>query len=90
MFNELTLMIRQDIFGKQLEEVDIKYPADWWQAVKDRWFPEWAKRHWPVMFTRHHVNVRALYPTIPEVPDHRAYMNVDYSIMTAKESVFND
>lgn len=26
----------------------ISYPADWWQAVKERWFPAWALRRWPV------------------------------------------
>ena len=23
-------------------------PLDWWQHFKDRWFPKWAKRRWPV------------------------------------------
>ena len=90
MLDDLALRVRQDIFGKQLEKVDIKYPADWWQAVKDRWFPDWAKHRWPVMFTRHHVDVKALYPSMPEVPEHRGYMNVDYNTMTAEESVFDD
>ena len=90
MFDELTLCVRQDIFGKQLERVDIKYPADWWQAVKDRWFPGWAKERWPVMFTRHHVDVKALYPTMPEVPNHKGYMNFSHDVMTAKESAFDE
>lgn len=27
-----------------------QYPEDWWQAFKERWFPEWAKRRWPVQY----------------------------------------
>lgn len=23
-------------------------PADWWQAFKERWFPDWALERWPV------------------------------------------
>lgn len=23
-------------------------PADWWQAFKERWFPKWALKRWPV------------------------------------------
>ncbi len=27
---------------------ELRYPADWWQAFKDRWFPEWALKRWPI------------------------------------------
>jgi hypothetical protein len=30
----------------------VRYPADWWEAVKDRWFPRWAKRRWPVRWAK--------------------------------------
>lgn len=30
------------------EVVQAKWPADWWQAFKERWFPMWALRRWPV------------------------------------------
>ena len=26
----------------------LETPADWWEAVKERWVPAWAKRRWPV------------------------------------------
>jgi hypothetical protein len=29
-----------------------KWPATWWDAFKDRWFPAWAKRRWPVEWRR--------------------------------------
>ena len=25
----------------------VEVPADWWQALKERWFPRWALRRWP-------------------------------------------
>lgn len=79
---ECAATIRQDIFGKQLEKVDVKYPADWWQAVKDRWFPEWAKRRWPVQYKRHFIDAKALYPTIPDVPGHQHYLNITHHSYT--------
>lgn len=48
----------------------ISYPADWWQAFKDRWFPRWAKGRWPVRQTR--INVVDVYPSIP-IPEHAPY-----------------
>lgn len=26
----------------------VEYPATWWQHFKQRWFPRWARRRWPV------------------------------------------
>ena len=31
-----------------LEEDTYYHPADWWQAIKDRWLPRWAKRYFRV------------------------------------------
>jgi len=29
-------------------DIEESYPADWWQAFKDRWFPKWLLRKYPV------------------------------------------
>lgn len=34
------------------EEKLASYPRDWWQAVKQRWFPFWILRRWPVEYTQ--------------------------------------
>jgi hypothetical protein len=31
-----------------MEQPIMKIPADWWQAFKQRWFPEWLKARFPV------------------------------------------
>lgn len=31
------------------DEVEVSRPIDWWEAFKERWFPRWALRRWPVM-----------------------------------------
>lgn len=30
----------------------VSYPADWWEALKERWFPKWMLRRWPVKYTK--------------------------------------
>lgn len=56
------VMKRQEVAGvlavatlKALtQEVEtVAYPADWWQALKARWYPGWMKRLAPVRYTRH-------------------------------------
>ncbi len=32
------------------EEELTKYPSDWWQALKERWFPKWMKQRWPIKY----------------------------------------
>lgn len=37
-----------------------RIPADWWEAVKERWAPAWALRRWPVRYR--FLVPRAYYP----------------------------
>jgi hypothetical protein len=30
------------------EEEVYEHPEDWWQSFKERWFPEWLKKRYPV------------------------------------------
>ena len=52
------MRLRGYIWSEQVEV--IKYPADWWQALKARWFPKWALRRWPVDYIVY--DVRVIYP----------------------------
>ena len=38
----------------------IEYPKDWVEWLRDRWFPKWAKRRWPIKMTR--VDIREIFP----------------------------
>lgn len=48
-------------------EVVAEYPADWWQALKDRFAPTWACRLWPVL--RKRIDMEVMYPKIA-LPQH--------------------
>lgn len=45
-----------------VKQVDICYPADWWEASKERWFPGWLLRRWPVEYIKHHYDARYVFP----------------------------
>lgn len=68
LLDGLTLQVVQTVWGREAERVDVEYPADWWQAFKKRWFPEWAKRRWPVNMTKVALVARELYPDVA-MPD---------------------
>lgn len=36
----------------KVDEKPLNVPVDWWQHFKQRWYPQWALKRWPVkMFT---------------------------------------
>lgn len=39
--------------GKEIEVVE--WPATWWEHLKQRWFPQWALRLWPVKMAKREV-----------------------------------
>lgn len=64
----MCLQLRQTVYGRaEPSQVEVAtYPADWWEAVKQRWAPLWATRRWPVRMTTRTVTIDrgATYPTL--------------------------
>jgi hypothetical protein len=49
----LTVQLRTYLLaGKEHAEdgATVRWPADWWQAFRERWFPKWWLRRWPVRY----------------------------------------
>jgi len=67
ILDDFLVHLRTHVYAERVDEVmrDWIAPADWWQAFKDRWFPAWAKRRWPVRFNYEHVELKR-YVTFPE------------------------
>ncbi len=61
--------LRGYLYGEKLKGKIIKHPRDWWQAFKERWFPAWALKRWPVEYTTHTVTFDVVYPNFrPSLP----------------------
>uniref|UniRef100_A0A6M3L0X3 Uncharacterized protein n=1 Tax=viral metagenome TaxID=1070528 RepID=A0A6M3L0X3_9ZZZZ len=60
----LAVQVKDFILAQTLEEHKATYPSDWWQALKERWFPKWALRRWPVRHTTVELKAQALYPSL--------------------------
>jgi hypothetical protein len=50
------------VYGEEVKEEIVRYPADWWQAVKERWLPAWAKRRWPIRYKKSQLRLMCMYP----------------------------
>jgi len=70
------LRVRGFVWAESLETIESSYPADWWEAFKERWFPAWLLKHYPVKHIEHILEAKALYPkmSVPEEP-HNFYLH---------------
>lgn len=68
--NALIRHLRISIYGKKHPEKEIiRYPSDWWQAVKQRFAPAWFLKRYPVQFSTVTAILEELYPEVkPSLP----------------------
>ena len=73
----IEVQVRGRLAGEQQPEIMIKHPNTWWEAVKERFFPAWLKRRFPVQYRHHHINGAALYPDFkPALPEQRLVWDI--------------
>jgi len=65
---QLELMFRTELWGTPLRELTHRYPANWIEAFKDRWFSARLKARFPVKFVDIKVESHAVFPEwVPNV-----------------------
>jgi len=56
--NELAIAAATNLLTETVSRE--KWPKDWWEAVKERWFPAFLLSRWPVKYQR--IDIEAVYP----------------------------
>lgn len=46
-----------------------RWPKTWWQAVKERWLPKWAKAYWPVDYETLEIDKQLFTAMCPHIQD---------------------
>ena len=65
--SEMTHVMQVNLRAYVMEEVKpvaVKYPADWREAVKERFLPERLKRRFPVRYITVIIETKTVYPQI--------------------------
>lgn len=62
--NTIVLQVRGMFWTeeKPVEELEVKYPADWKEAVKERFLRGWLLRRYPVRYKVHVLKLKVVYP----------------------------
>ena len=74
---KLILQLAARIPGKVFDHKEHYYPADWWQAFKERWLKSAVSKRvfGPVRYTLVTMTAEATYPSI-HVPNHNPFVQV--------------
>jgi len=67
-FNGLLVRLEASIYG-QIEPETVKYPKDWVESLKERFFPQWLLKRFPVQYKTHTLQHRVVYPGIACTPN---------------------
>ena len=64
MQDELVARLTMRLPTEDLRRIVCEWPADWWQAFKERWFPKWITGLFPVRYNHEEIVARAVYPLV--------------------------
>jgi hypothetical protein len=65
---QLIVELRAHIYGKRHPDKHvIRYPENWWEAVKERFAPAWFRDRYPVRFVTITATLEEVYPELSAV-----------------------
>ena len=86
MTNDIGVRVKGYIWSENVDTVNIQYPADWWQAVKERFAPKFILNRWPVKYIKHYIDVNVIYPNYrPALKDQEWRFKVSHNKYTWPE-----
>lgn len=67
----ITATVKLEIWGRVIDKVEVCFPVNWKEAIKERFAPAWFKRRCPVEMKRIRLVAKELYPkmALPERED---------------------
>ncbi len=87
MTNSVNFAIRGYVWGEseKVQRQTIKYPANWIEAIKDRWLPRSLRKIYPVKYHCVDIDVTAIYPKFnPIVP------GIEYRLVINRDDTFEE
>lgn len=69
MMGGLVVRLHAAVYGRKSDhQVMVSYPADWWQAFRERWLPKIWLQACPVLYKTVVVSADEFLPFVPPVP----------------------
>jgi hypothetical protein len=75
----LVIEMQAAIYGRKLGTDQYRWPATWWDAVKERFAPHWFLKRYPVQHRGVDVTAYHTYPTI-KVHNNKPYLHFMHEV----------
>jgi hypothetical protein len=62
--DRMVVRLQRFILSERLADESVRWPTTWWDAFKERWFPNWALRRWPAAYSHADFTVYRGYPDL--------------------------
>jgi hypothetical protein len=71
--DDILLQVRGFVWAQELPQFqkDVSFPTNWMEAFRERWFPGWAKKRWPIQYRHVVLSAKAIYPKFKPSLDKR-------------------
>lgn len=67
---DLLIQVKAHVLGYDAKPIKVCLAATGWDSIKERFFPKWWLRRWPVEYKTLELDVRYLYPFLrPPITD---------------------
>ena len=71
MNNLIQISLSAKLLYEKIGQKTFKYPSNWIQAFKERFFSHWLRKKFPVKYTEIDIACKALFPGFqPKLPNH--------------------
>jgi len=64
IYDQVEMYMTGFLIGERLPDITVSYPKDWWEAFKDRWFPKWLRKRYPIILQNHTLSRSVVYPDL--------------------------
>jgi len=88
----LTARLTAVLAGEHVRVLEAQYPADWKQAVKERFLPRWLRKWWPIRYVRVGWDIRVVYPEISLPDEPHTILDAvpvrEFSVLNLSEGIY--
>ena len=64
--------------------VDERWPETWWDAFKERWFPTWALKRWPIKYKTLFIKEKVFKAICPHLGVHPSKEHLEWVLTVQK------
>jgi len=85
LVESMIIFMETKVWCQKLKSANIKYPINWIESFKERWFTKYMLKKWPVKYKSHIIKFSAIYPNfVPCLSSEKYVIKVEEYVKTGE------